>query len=58
MQANVTVQLLSTFSAAAGVAVGQLDEGHALLCGPFSPRALLQSRTLVFSPWAEINVKL
>lgn len=31
MQANVTVQLLNTFSAAAGVAVGHLDEGHALL---------------------------
>lgn len=35
MQANVTVQLLNTFSAAARVAVGQLDEGHALLAGPF-----------------------
>lgn len=49
MQANVTVQLLNTFPAAAGVAVGQLDEGDTLLAGPFLPELFTVTYFGVFS---------
>lgn len=49
MQANVTVQLLNTFSAAAKVAVGQPDEGHALLVGLFLLELLTFMHFGVFS---------